>query len=122
MANFFPLVLSGIVIEELQSGDLVDPRAFTEVAAAMPASAIDLTNGGIQTKTISANTTFTDSLTAGQSVVLMLEGGSSYTVTWPTTTWVSNIGNSAPTLTAKSVVVFWKIGTTLYGEFSGSYV
>ena len=82
---------------------------------------IDPDNGGIQTKVAGTNTTFTESLSAGDSVVLHLEGGSSYTITWPTITWVTSSGNSAPTLTAKDVVVLWKISTTLYGAYAGSY-
>jgi hypothetical protein len=84
-------------------------------------TAIDPTNGGIQTKTISANTTFTETLASGESVVLMLEGAASYTITWPTITWVTSDGNSAPTLTAKDTLVLWKVSTTLYGAYVGSY-
>jgi hypothetical protein len=54
-------------------------------------------------------------------VVLMLEGGASYTITWPTITWVTSSGNSAPTLTAKDTLVLWKVSTTLYGAYVGSY-
>jgi hypothetical protein len=84
-------------------------------------TAIDPTNGGIQTKTISANTTFTETLASGESVVLMLEGAASYTITWPTITWVTSSGDSAPTLTAKDTLVLWKVSTTLYGAYVGSY-
>ena len=84
--------------------------------------ALDPANGSIQTSVLTGNATFTDSLEAGQSVVLMLEGGASYTVTWPTLTWVTSGGNVAPTLTAKDTLVFWKVGTTLYGAYVGSYV
>jgi len=66
--------------------------------------------------------TFTDSLEAGQSVVLMLEGGATYSVTWPSLTWVTSAGNAAPTLTAKDTLVFWNVGSTLYGAYVGSYV
>jgi hypothetical protein len=89
---------------------------------ALTGTAIDPANGGIQTKTVAANTTFTESLTSGESVVLMLEGGASYTITWPTLTWVTNAGNTAPTLTAKDTFVFWKVSSTLYGAYVGSYV
>lgn len=84
--------------------------------------ALDPTNGTIQTCALTGNPVFTDSLTAGQSIVLMLTNGSSYTITWPTTTWVTSSGNVAPTLTAASALVFWKISTTLYGAYVGSYV
>ena len=84
--------------------------------------ALDPANGSIQRSVLTGAPTFTDSLEAGQSVVLMLEGGATYSVTWPTITWVTSGGNVAPTLTAKDTLVFWKVGTTLYGAYVGSYV
>ena len=84
--------------------------------------ALDPANGSIQTSVLTGAPTFTDSLEAGQSVVLHLEGGATYTVTWPTITWTTSAGNAAPTLTAKDVLVFWKVSTTLYGAYVGSYV
>ena len=93
-----------------------------ETVYTLSGTAIDPANGSIQTKVLSASTTFTDSLEAGQTIVLMLEGGASYTVTWPTITWVTSAGNAAPTLTAKDTLVLWKVSTTLYGAYVGSYV
>jgi hypothetical protein len=84
--------------------------------------ALDPANGSIQSSVLTGAPTFTDSLEAGQCVVLMLEGGASYTVTWPTITWVTSGGNVAPTLTAKDTLVLWKVSTTLYGAYVGSYV
>ena len=83
--------------------------------------ALDPANGSIQSSTLSGNPTFTDSLEAGQVVVLMLNGGASYTVTWPTITWVTSTGDAAPTLTANDTLVLWKVSTTLYGAYVGSY-
>jgi len=83
--------------------------------------ALDPANGSIQSSTLSGNPTFTDSLEAGQTIVLMLNGGASYTVTWPTITWVTATGDAAPTLTANDTLVFWKVSTTLYGAYVGSY-
>ena len=80
---------------------------------------INPNNGGIQTKTVSSNTTFTESLSSGDSVVMHLNAGASYTVTWPTIKWASN---TSPTLTAADVLVFWKVSSTLYGAYVGSYV
>ena len=79
--------------------------------------ALDPDNGMIQTWTLGANRTATDSLTAGQSVLLMITAGS-YTLTWPTITWA---GGSAPTLSTSSVtaIELWKVGTTLYGANVG---
>lgn len=74
---------------------------------------IDPANGTVQYKTLTANTTLTESLEDGQSVVLMIDDGASYSVTFPSTTWVIN----APTLRTSgyTVVVLWKVATTLYG-------
>jgi hypothetical protein len=49
----------------------------------------------------------------------MIDDGTAYTVTWPTTSWV---GGSAPTLptTGYGVIVLWKISTTLYGKYIGA--
>lgn len=85
-------------------------------------TAIDASNGNIQYKTIGANTTFTDSLNTGESVILRLASASSYTITWPTITWIKVGGSAAPTLTASDVVVLWKEGSTLYGAYVGSGV
>lgn len=82
---------------------------------------LDPANGSIQTTSLTNNITFTDSIDAGQSLVLHIDAGSSYTVGFPTTTWVTSAGNTAPTLTANDTVVFWKISSTLYGAYVGSY-
>ena len=126
MASRYPLVLDGTGIEEIQSGD-VQYGFFGEITETVytlgtsGSIALDPANGSIQSTTLSGNPTFTDSLDAGQTVVVHINGGSSYTVTWPTTTWVTSAGDTAPTLTANDIVVFWKISTTLYGAYVGSY-
>jgi len=97
-------------------------KTIRDTVYALSGTAFDATNGAIQTKTLSANTTFTDSLSSGDAIVLQLEAGASYTVTWPTMTWVTSGGNVAPTLTAADTLVFWKVSTTLYGAYTGSYV
>ena len=76
--------------------------------------------GTIQYKTLSANTTFTDSLAAGESMTLMIDDGTARTITWPTMTWVNNAG-SAPTLATSgyTVIALWKVSTTLYGALVG---
>ena len=84
--------------------------------------ALDPANGSIQVCVLTGAPTFTDSLETGQSIVLHLEAGASYTIGWPTITWVTSSGNALPTFTAKDVLVIWKVGTTLYGAYVGSYV
>jgi hypothetical protein len=96
--------------------------AYTETVYALSGTAIDPANGTIQTKTLGANTTFTESLADGQSVVLMLNPVT-YTVTWPTMTWINTTGSgTAPTLEASStnVVVMWQVASTVYGNWVGS--
>lgn len=95
---------------------------YTETVYALSGTAIDPANGTIQTKTLSGSTTFTESLADGQSVVLMVNP-STYTVTWPTMTWINTAGSgSAPTLEASSmnVVVMWQVAGTVYGNWVGS--
>ena len=96
--------------------------SYTETVYALSGTAIDPANGTIQTKTLGANTTFTESLADGQSVVLMLNPVT-YTVTWPTITWINTAGSgAAPTLEASStnVVILWQVGGTVYGNWAGS--
>ena len=97
-------------------------KTIRDTVYALSGTAFDATNGAVQTKTLAANTTFTDSLSSGDAIVLQLEAGASYTVTWPTMQWVTSGGNVAPTLTAKDTLVFWKVSSVLYGAYTGSYV
>jgi len=91
-----------------------------EATSTLTGTDLDPDAGSVQIKTLAANTTFTESLEDGQSLVLHLINGASYTVTWPTITWVTSSGNTAPTLTANDVLVFWQLSTTLYGAYVGS--
>lgn len=100
-----------VTLGELTAGNFID-TVYT-----LTGTALDPANGNTQSKTMAANTTFTDSLATGESIVLMLSGGDTYTVTYPTITWV---GGAAPTLTATDALVFWKVGSTLYGAYIGS--
>jgi hypothetical protein len=59
-------------------------KTIRDTVYALSGTAFDATNGAVQTKTLAANTTFTDSLSSGDAIVLQLEAGASYTVTWPT--------------------------------------
>ena len=93
--------------------------SITETVYNLTGTLINPSNGTIQYKTLSANTTFTESLTAGQSVTLRIAGGDTFTVAYPTITWV---GGTAPVLTANDVIVFWKESTVLYGAYIGSLV
>ena len=83
---------------------------------------IDPANGGIQTITLGASRTpAATNFAAGQSVTLMINDGTAYTITWTTVnpTWV---GGSAPTLATSgyTVIEFWKVGSTIYGAYVGA--
>ena len=85
--------------------------------------ALSPVNGSIQTWTLSANSTPTaGTWAAGQSMTMMInDSASSFTVTW-TSLPVTWIGGSAPTLAPASgntVIVLWKVGTTIYGSLVG---
>ena len=95
---------------------------YTETVYTLAGTVIDVANGTIQTKTLAANTTFTESLADGQSVMLGITAGA-YSVTWPTTVW-AKVGGSgvAPTLRSTGVnwVILWQTGGTLRGSFLGT--
>jgi len=82
--------------------------------------ALEPDNGSVQTHTLTGNTTYTDGFSAGEAITVMIDDGTAYTVTWPTTTWVNN-GGIAPTLATAgyTVVSLWKVGSTLYGALVG---
>jgi len=127
-----PITTSGTITVDLNTANansFTAQQTFQEIKettftlASSGSIALDPANGSIQSSTLNGNPTFTDSLEAGQTLVLHLENGSSYTVIYPTMTWVGTTSSSTnPTLTAKDVLVFWKFGTTLYGAYVGSYV
>ena len=81
-------------------------------------TALDPSNGTIQRLTFSGTVTFTDSLSDGESITLHIDDGTANTASWPTMEW---IGGSAPTLdtTNETIVVVWKVNSTLYGMSSG---
>jgi hypothetical protein len=96
--------------------------AYTEKVATLATSgtiALNPSTGTTLSCAAAGTVTFTDSLSSGQSISLLLTGGSSYTINWPTTTWVTAAGNTAPTLSANNTLVFWKISSTLYGALVG---
>ena len=126
LAEFGGNVLIGTATDDgvniLQVDGIAKATGYSETVYSLSGTALSTANGGIQTKILAGNTTLTDSLASGESIVLQIENGSTYTVTWPTILWVTSSGNVAPTLTAKDVIVLWKVSTTLYGARVGSYV
>lgn len=104
----------------LTTSNLTIEGAIDEAVYNLTGTALDASNGTIQTKTLTGNTTLTDSLNEGEAITLMIDDGSAYTLTFPTITWVNN-GGSAPTLATTGYTVFalWKVSTTLYGALVG---
>jgi len=104
------------------TGSVVFEDAINEnVFAITDASsvALDPDNGMVQTWTLGANRTATDSLTTGQSMLLIVTASSSnYTLTWPTMKWN---GGSAPTLGGANAtaIELFKVGSQLYGALVG---
>jgi len=89
---------------------------------------IDPGNGSIQLLTLGDNRTpKATNFAAGESVMLMVDDGTAYAITWTDATfggsgvvWKTN-GGSAPTLntTGYTVIVLWKVGTQVYGARVG---
>lgn len=105
------------------SGDVKFANAVVETVYALSGTtpALNPNNGTVQTWTLSANSTPTDSLTSGESLTLMIDDGTARTITWPSVTWVNN-GGAAPTLATSgfTVIALWKVSTTLYGALVGN--
>jgi hypothetical protein len=85
--------------------------------------ALSPTNGSIQTWTLSGASTPTAGTWAdGQSITLMVDDGSAFSITWTSVApvWKTN-GGSAPTLltTGFTVIQLWKVGSTIYGARVG---
>tara|TARA_B100000282_G_C31735985_1_gene493460 strand:+ start:142 stop:603 length:462 start_codon:yes stop_codon:yes gene_type:complete len=109
---------TGVVV----SGEAVFQKEITETVFAITDAssvALDPINGMIQTWTLGANRTATDSLSTGQSMLLIITASSSnYTLTWPTMKWS---GGSAPTLGGANptAIELFKVGSQLYGATVG---
>jgi len=89
---------------------------------------IDPGNGSIQLITLGASRTpKATNFAAGESVILMVDDGSAYTLTWTDSTfggsgvvWKTN-GGVAPTLNTSgyTVITLWKVSTQVYGARVG---
>lgn len=112
------------VVHRTGAENVAGPKTFAEgpygTTDAVSASAIDLAQGVVFTKTISENTTFTISgAPTGKAATfnLILTNGGAATVTWPAS--VKWSGGNPPTLTASGIDVLTFLtpdgGTTWYG-------
>ena len=86
--------------------------------------ALSPTNGSIQTWTLTGNSTPTAGTWAdGQSITLMVNDGTAFTITWTSlaVTWVNNAG-AAPTLslTGFTTIALWEVGSVIYGALVGN--
>lgn len=105
-------VITGAIKEDIYT--IVDGAAFE----------IDPSNGSIQLITLGANRTpKATNFAAGESVTLMVDDGTAYTITWTDATFgtISWVGGSAPTLatTGYTVIELWKVGTKIYAAYVG---
>ena len=111
-----------VTLEGVQTLTNKTLTGYTETVYNLSGTDIAVTNGTIQTKTLAANTTFTESLADGQSVILGITAGA-YSVTWPSVTW-TKVGGSgvAPTLTSTGVnwIILWQVGGVVRGSFMGT--
>jgi hypothetical protein len=87
---------------------------------------VDPGDGSIQLITLGASRTpKATNFAAGESITLMVDDGSAYTITWTDATWGTGgviwKGGTAPTLatTGYSVIQFWKVSTQVYGAYVG---
>jgi hypothetical protein len=98
-------------------------KTITETVFALTGTtpAFTATNGAVQTWTLTAASTPTNSLTSGQSIILVITPGS-FAITWPGATWTKIGGSGAlPALftAGKTTVVLWMVGGNLYGSHLG---
>lgn len=109
-------VITGTVLEDIYT--ITDGSAFE----------IDPGNGSIQLITLGASRTpKATNFAAGESVILMVDDGSAYTLTWTDSTfggsgvvWKTNAA-AAPTLNTSgyTAIVLWKVSTQVYGARVG---
>lgn len=115
-----PVLNAASTLDYFALGGALDEKVYAVVDAA--GVAITPSNGTIQTWTLGASRTPTaGTWNSGESLTLMINDGSAFTVTWSSigVTWV---GGSAPALatTGFTVVELWKVGATIYGALVGS--
>lgn len=120
------LTVLGTVVDPAITGTILED-IFTITDAA--AFEVDPGNGSIQLITLGASRTpKATNFAAGESVTMMIDDGTAFTLTWTDATWgtggVKWVGGSAPTLatTGYTVIQLWKVGTQVYGARVGDVV
>jgi hypothetical protein len=120
--------------QTLTNKTLTDPAIIGAIAEDVytisdgAAFEIDPSNGTIQLITLGASRTpKATNFAAGESVTLMVDDGTAYTLTWTDSTfggsgvvWKTN-GGVAPTLNTSgyTVITLWKVSTQVYGARVG---
>ena len=134
------LAVEGVVIPSVSSTNTLTNKTLTDPAIIGTiledvftitdgaAFEIDPGNGSVQLITLGASRTpKATNMVAGESITLMVDDGSAYTLTWSDATfggtgvvWKTNAG-VAPTLntTGYTVIVLWKVSTQVYGARVG---
>lgn len=123
------LRLTKAVLDGLKTDALTNPSitgGYTETVHSFSGTTPTLSpaNGSIQTWTLTGSSTPTlGSWAAGQSLTLMIDDASAYTVNWGSVgiTWKTD-GGSAPTLNTVgyTVIQLWKVGVAIYGARVGN--
>jgi hypothetical protein len=133
------LAVEGVVVPTISSTNTFTNKTLTDPAiigtiiedvftiSDGAAFEVDPGNGSIQLITLGANRTpKATNFAAGESITLMVDDGTAYTLTWTDATWGSGgvvwVGGSAPTLATSgyTVIQFWKVSTQVYGAFVGN--
>jgi hypothetical protein len=115
-----PTITTGTTSGKFTFGGAIDETVYAVVDGA--GVALSPSNGTIQTWTLGASRTPTaGTWDAGESMTLMINDGTAYTITWTSlpVTWV---GGTAPTLATSgfTVIELWKVGSTIYGALVGN--
>ena len=126
LTGFVDLSTPQVLISKTVESLVLNNGYTEEVYVITDGASVDLNpaNGSIQTWVLGANRTATaSSFAAGQSLILGVDDGSTFSLTWPSVTWTKVGGaGTVPVLTAtgKTWVVLWKVNGTLYGSLLGS--
>ena len=98
-------------------------KAAMRAAAAGAEAAVAAAVGVTVARAAAARTAAATNFAAGQTVLLGVDDGTAYALTWPSMTWVKSGGTGvAPTLATSGFtwVILWKQGSTLFGAIVGS--
>jgi hypothetical protein len=132
------LAVEGVVIPSISSTSTLTNKTLTDPAIIGTiledvftitdgaAFEVDPGSGSVQLITLGASRTpKCTNFVAGESVTLMVDDGTAYTLTWTDATWGGSgvvwTGGTAPTLATSgyTVIQFWKVSTQVYGAYVG---